>query len=122
MVNMKMESGKENESSTLLTSPDYPMGLCIYLDEDQLAKLKMDELPKVGELRKLIAVVSVKSVSVFEDEENGMKRSLSLQITDLELSGIKDGDSAASKMYKKDGPDNGIKLEPGSKVVGEGYF
>lgn len=70
------------------TTPVYPWGLCISLDDDTLAKLKLDgDMPSVGEMIHLCAMAKVTSVSENEAEDgNGGKktcRRVELQITHL---------------------------------------
>lgn len=70
------------------TTPVYPWGLCISLDDDTLTKLKLDsEMPSVGEMIHLCAMAKVTSVSENEQEDgNGGKktcRRVELQITHL---------------------------------------
>ncbi|KAG2171874.1 hypothetical protein INT44_002519 [Umbelopsis vinacea] len=64
--------------------PAYPYGLSICLDDETLAKLGITELPKVGTVMQLTALVEVCSVSQYENQD-GADNSLSLQITDMEL-------------------------------------
>lgn len=64
--------------------PEYPYGLCINLDEQQLAALGMKDLPKVGASITIEATANVTSVSENETQ-GGTRRSLSLQITELGL-------------------------------------
>lgn len=62
--------------------PEYPYGLCINLDEKQLAQLGLATLPKVGGTVTLQAKGTVSSVSENQTQD-GTRRSLSVQITDL---------------------------------------
>jgi len=64
--------------------PEYPYGLNISLENDSLDKLSMKSLPDVGDEMTLIAKVKVVSVSSNESE-SGERRSISLQITDMDL-------------------------------------
>src|SRR6266567_4995889 len=68
--------------------PVYPYGLCISLDEDTLAKLKLDgDLPDVGEMIHLAAMAKVTSVSEREREDTTGNKTrccrVELQITHL---------------------------------------
>lgn len=86
MVSMKL-SRSERTDSPVLSEPAreaYPYGLALSLDEDAIKKLKLGELPAVGEELLLMARVSVRSVSEHESTE-GSHRSLSLQITAMSL-------------------------------------
>jgi hypothetical protein len=75
-----------NESAPDET-PKYPYGLKLDLDEEGLAKLKITELPKVGEKMVLTAQVEVCSVSQYESKEGGADQRVSLQITAMALEG-----------------------------------
>lgn len=67
--------------------PDYPWGLVLHLDKDELAKLGVKELPKVGSKLTIQARVTVTRVSQEATSERGGedRRSVDLQITDLGL-------------------------------------
>lgn len=70
------------------TAPVYPYGLCISLDEESLAKLKIDgDLPDVGDMIHFCAMARVTSASEREEETAGGEkkvcRRVELQITDL---------------------------------------
>ena len=68
-------------------APDYPWGLCIHLDKDELDKLGITDLPKVGTKLNLEAAVVVTSVrqsaamAMGQDPDESV--SIDLQITDL---------------------------------------
>ena len=64
-------------------APDYPYGLCIHLDKDELDKLGMKELPEVGTEMPLRALVKVTRVSQSAVEGRDEETSIDLQITDL---------------------------------------
>lgn len=70
------------------TAPVYPYGLCISLDQDDMAKLGMaGDLPEVGEMIHLAAMAKVTSVSENEREDTDGNKSkccrVELQITHL---------------------------------------
>ena len=70
------------------TVPTYPYGLCISLNEEDLAKLGITgELPEVGEMVHLAAMAKVTSVSESEREDTGGIKTkccrIELQITHL---------------------------------------
>ena len=67
--------------------PDFPWGLCIHLDKDELEKLGIKEPPKVGTVLMLAAKVQVTRVSQSASTDRGgeEQRSVDLQITDLGL-------------------------------------
>lgn len=89
MISMKLTAA-EAKADTMLGDPSdddlpkYPYGLTICLCDDDLAKLGITELPKVGSVMQLTALVEVCSVSQYENQD-GADNSLSLQITDMEL-------------------------------------
>lgn len=64
---------------------EYPWGLQITLEEAQLAALGLGELPKVGGTFTLSARAMVYSTRMDPNAREGQGRSLTLQITDLEL-------------------------------------
>lgn len=73
-------------------APDYPWGLCVNMDGDELDKLGLKDLPEVGTEFMLMAKVKVTSVnqSASESKKKGEydeSRRITLQITDLALEG-----------------------------------
>lgn len=85
---VSMELTKRERSdikeAVLSEAPTFPWGLSVTLDEDSLEKLKVEELPEVGTEFEMVATVKATSVSENEDED-GTRRSVSLQITDMAL-------------------------------------
>ena len=69
------------------TAPDYPYGLCIHLDKDELDKLGIKDLPKIGTEMMIEAKVKVTRVSQSAAENSEEYTSVDLQITDI---GIED--------------------------------
>lgn len=89
MISMKLTPA-EAKSETMIgeaeeDQPKYPYGLTLCLDDDVLAKLGITDLPDVGAVLYLDAKVTVCSKSQYENQD-GADSSLSLQITDMELS------------------------------------
>lgn len=90
---VKKEIGKDMPSAAPIadrTVPTYPYGLCVSLDEETLAKLKLDgDMPDVGEMIHFCAMAKVTSASMSEREgTDGAKetcRRVELQITHLGL-------------------------------------
>lgn len=75
-------------SASKATAPVYPYGLCISIDQDDMAKLGLaGDLPQVGEMIHLAAMAKVTSVSENEREDTDGKKSkccrVELQITHL---------------------------------------
>lgn len=82
--------------------PNYPYGLCIYLDEDQCEKLGIGKALKAGTevtiTAKAIVCSSTESLSQ-ELDEKGNDVSLSLQITDMGVTAGGVVRSAADMLY-----------------------
>lgn len=104
MINMKQEPEVEEMPGTVeMDDPLYPYGLCISLEADQLEKLGITALPKVGSTMMITAKAYVKSTSAYETQ-GGKDMSVSLQITDMEITGQTDGQrqqTAADGLYGK---------------------
>jgi hypothetical protein len=102
LVSMKMSSAEQRKrtepSSIASDAPMYPWGLSLNLDNETLEKLKVDELPEVGDERLVIAKVKVTSVSSNESE-SGSNKSVSLQITEMCLEDAGEKAAAESKLY-----------------------
>ena len=105
MKNMSMSNEEMKESQpTAINSADkqegpmYPYGLNICLEDKSLQKLGVKQLPKVGQSMLIRAKVDVSSISEYESIEGGNRRSMNLQITDLELVGVK-REVSADKLY-----------------------
>lgn len=92
LKNMKIEKSEQKtcEPSMPVSPKDaYPCGLQLYLNDEELKKLGVTELPAVGEKLQVAAVVEVCGVS--QDKSiYGEHRSLRLQITDMALGGKKE--------------------------------
>lgn len=81
------------------SEPDYPWGLRLNLDEDQLTALGIASLPSVGAQVGLEAAGKV--ISASEEEVDGkVRRHLEVQITDLALAAA--GTSKLAKVYADD--------------------
>lgn len=89
LVSMKLPPREKSDAEVMYpsagSSPEYPWGLCLTLEEDQLKALGITKMPEVGSTIPIVARATVSSVSEYESQENGERRSLSLQITDLGL-------------------------------------
>jgi len=68
-------------------APDYPYGLCIHMDKDELDKLGITDLPKVGtEMTMTVKVcVTMVSQSAATGKEAYEQTSVNFQITDMAL-------------------------------------
>ena len=105
LVNMKLTVEEAKSESMICASPDlpkYPYGLSIRLCDEVLKKLSITELPEVGSAMQLMAVVEV-THSRQSESQLGKDRELTMQITDMALSGkteaSRDTDSMAKSLY-----------------------
>ena len=76
---------------------DYPWGLRLHLESAQLEALGIEMMPDPGSKRMLLAKVEIVSTDSRNDEQ-GTQRSMSLQITDMQLMDDA-GDSPADRLY-----------------------
>lgn len=91
MVSMKrtpadMRGDKMAGPSIESTAPDYPYGLCIHMDKDELDKLGITELPKVGTEMMFECKVKVTRISQSASEAadgSNEYTSVDFQITDI---------------------------------------
>lgn len=87
LVNMKLpESKKDRTGSSVISEvgrEEFPFGLTLHLDEESIKKLSLGTM-EVGKTMSLFAEVKVTEVSEREDEE-GKRRHVDLQITDMSL-------------------------------------
>lgn len=107
MINLKL-TPKEAKETMLCgpcdpSGPVYPYGLTIQLGDETLEKLGVKDLPAVGAEILLSAKAKVTSVSVNEhqdadgDKEADKRRSVGLQITDLDVPAL----TAKAGFYSK---------------------
>jgi hypothetical protein len=87
MVSMKRSAedkrGDKMESAPMeATAPDYPYGLCIHLDRDELDKLGIKGLPAIGTTMAMTGMVKVTRVSSSATGDDEYT-SVDLQITDM---------------------------------------
>ena len=97
LTSMKREKKKADHDMVMPDERVYPYGLQINLEDEDLEKLGVDSLPKVGSVLRVLAKVEVTSISENESKEGGTRRSVSLQITEMGLG----AESAADRMYPK---------------------
>lgn len=100
MVDMKQTKKEPSEQAIEMEQPEYPYGLCIHLEKEQLEALGITDLPKVGEKMMVHANAYVKTVSAY-DTKDGLDQRVELQITELELR-PGEGKDPAEIMYGKD--------------------
>ena len=101
MASMKMspEDQEDMGASIAVEKPEYPYGLCLHLDNDQIEKLGLGELPPAGSSMMIHAQCDVRDVSVSDDAERGKQRRMSLQITDMMIVPMKAKEEPAKKLY-----------------------
>lgn len=88
LKSMKLSKKEQKEEKAeMLAGPErssYPYGLCLHLDADELEKLGLGDLPKLGAKLKLEAVVEVNSTSQ-NSGIYGEHKSVDLQIVEMGL-------------------------------------
>lgn len=99
LVNMKGAGDRALEvSATESPEDEYPWGLRIHLEDEQLERLGMDMMPDPGTKRMMMAKVEIVSTDV-HNRDGEKHRSISLQITDMKLSDEDMRESAAETLY-----------------------
>lgn len=97
----KAEAEKRWKDGPAATS-DYPYGLCINLGKDELEKLGLSDLPKVGETMQMMCMVKVTSVrQSASEQQNEDTKNVDLQITEMAVMPAVDKTAAADKLYPK---------------------
>lgn len=82
---------------------DYPYGLRLHLETDQLEQLGIDKLPDVGTEVMIVARAKVTSVNQGASEhDKKLFRNVGLQITDLGLKPAKEEKKTEDVFYKAD--------------------
>ena len=85
MVNLKLsKKDQKEEMSPEVSRPEFPYGLSLNIDKDELDKLGVMDLPEVGDEFHIVAVGKVTSVHS-NANGNGEQAGMQLQITDMEL-------------------------------------
>lgn len=88
MINMQRAPEREEMPSEIeMDEPRYPYGLCINLGKDELEKLGITALPKVGTEMTIMAKAYVKMTRAYETQGEGEDMGIELQITDMEIQG-----------------------------------
>jgi len=102
LINMKQQAKREEMPGEYeKDEPQYPYGLCINLSKEDLEKLGITSLPKVGSEMMITAKAFVKSTSEYDTQGAGKEMSVSLQITDMGLGQTDEAQNndRASKLY-----------------------
>lgn len=101
MINMKRAPEREEMPGEIeKDEPRYPYGLCISLEKEDMDKLGLSSLPKVGTEVSFIAKAVVKGTSAYETQ-GGSDMRVELQITDMEMKAdqTERNNAAASMLY-----------------------
>jgi hypothetical protein len=101
MINMKQAAKREEMPGAIeADEPRYPYGLCISLGKEELEKLGITALPKVGGEMMITAKAVVKSTSAY-DTQGGTDMRVELQITDMDVGQTENAQNndRASKLY-----------------------
>ena len=99
MINMKSKPEMEEMPGQMeMDEPKYPEDLCIKLESDQLAKLGISVMPKVGTVMMITAKAVVTSNTEYE-LMIGKETCIELQITDMEISKIEQNNNFSSVLY-----------------------
>ena len=102
LKSMKLTKKEKKQEETISTrKEDFPFGLSIHLDDESLEKLGINanSMPSVGTKMMLLARVEVRSMSIHEDDGDDVRRSISLQITDMALDPEKKKKSAGEVLF-----------------------
>ena len=102
LTSMKKTTAEKKEGSDIVSASqeDYPYGLRIHLEDDEISKLNIP-MPKIGATMVLVANIKVTSVSERADED-GENRSVGLQITEMELAPYEKNDTDhVKKLYSE---------------------
>jgi hypothetical protein len=108
MISMKLTPAEAKAETYLGEAeeggPEYPYGLTICIDDDELVKLGIDpaNLPKIGDVFYIEAKAEVCSTSQYANQ-GGNDTTMSLQITDMSLSTTDDDadkPDIATRLYK----------------------
>jgi hypothetical protein len=106
LTDMKLKPRKEEDyskpaSTIVADEPKYPWGLQVRLENEQLDKLGLDKMPAVGSTMLLTARVEVCETGEYQAQKGGAeRRNITLQITDLGLTG--ETKDAADALYGGD--------------------
>lgn len=118
LTDMKMDkTGRGDKEDTLAVSeePEFPFGLTIHLEEDQIKKLGIETLPNPGMGGMIGAKIMVRSASMNKTDQ-GEQRSLSLQITALDV-GFSKEEKEEANSERMDKPDARATEATVSKVL-----
>lgn len=96
----KPSSGSAEACSPCDDGNPYPYGMTLSMNTETLDKLKIKTLPVVGSVLTLQIKVTVESVRS-EAGSNGEKRSMELQVTDLDMGGAAKEEAAKDDLTRE---------------------
>jgi len=102
LVNMKSANNhKESTLGSQIEREEYPYGLSINLGNEQMEKLGINALPKVGSEMMITAKCVVNHASSNQHEGNKEELSFTMQITDMSIGQTSDAqnEGRAAKLY-----------------------
>lgn len=82
---------------------EYPYGLCIRLEDEQIEKLGFHGMPRIGDKFYLKGFVEVKELGEHSSEHEGKERNMSLQITHMGLKHVEQ-EREADQVFYGDAP------------------
>lgn len=85
--------------------PAYPYGLCITLDNESIEKLGITDMPKVGSTMMIKSIADITATSEHKQDGGKVERSITLQITDMAISGQEEK-STEQKFYPAEDKSN----------------
>ena len=106
LINMKQQPKREEMPGEIeADEPRYPYGLCLTLGKEELEKLGISALPKVGTEMTITAKAYVKMTRAYETQGEGKEMGIELQITDMGVGQTENAtnDNRASMLYGSQG-------------------
>ena len=106
LINMKQQPKREEMPGEIeADEPRYPHGLCLTLGKEELEKLGISALPKVGTEMTITAKSYVKMTRAYETQGEGKEMGIELQITDMGVGQTENAtnDNRASMLYGSQG-------------------
>jgi len=118
LIDLKMSKKDMAEEASPVSAENqnpYPYGACLHLDTDELEKLKIKELPAVGDEYHIRAVGRVTSVSSNESV-GGERRVLDIQIEMMELTHEDEAEAEPDSVAEEEAEDAENSAVSGAKT------
>ena len=118
LIDLKMSKKDMAEEASPVSAENqnpYPYGACLHLDTDELEKLKIKELPTVGDEYHIRAVGRVTSVSSNESL-GGERRVLDIQIEMMELTHEDEAEAEPDSVAEEEAEDAENSAVSGAKT------